>query len=97
MVEVGMAIYIVKKRGGVWTVAASEVLLSFECYSAAIDAAQRAADDLERSKPSQLKTPSRLAVRENDAGVGLSEFCADAGLCTVANTTICKFASPCAR
>jgi hypothetical protein len=67
MVEVGMAIYIVKKRGGVWTVAASEVLLSFESYSAAIDAAQRAADDLERSKPSQLKTPSRLAVRENNA------------------------------
>jgi hypothetical protein len=31
-------IYIVKKRGGVWTVAAGEVLLSFESYSAAIGA-----------------------------------------------------------
>jgi hypothetical protein len=49
-------IYSVKKRGGVWTVAANEVLLTFDNYGAAVDRAQGAADVLRRCK-------TRCAIR----------------------------------
>jgi len=42
-------IYVVQKRGGVWTVATDQVLLSFENYAAAVEAAQGAADVIRRS------------------------------------------------
>jgi hypothetical protein len=48
-VEVDM-IYSVQKRGGIWTVSANEVLVSFENYIDAVDTAQGAAEVFRRSK-----------------------------------------------
>ena len=42
-------VYSVQKRGGVWTVATNQALLSFDSYGAAVDAAQGAAAVIRRS------------------------------------------------
>ena len=55
-------IYMVQKRGGVWTVATENGLLSFETYRAAIDTAQGAAEVLRNHERTKRQATAAINI-----------------------------------
>jgi hypothetical protein len=85
-------IYSVRKRGGVWTVATDEVLLSFESYGSAVDAAQGAAEVLRRSARDTNAPEPYMKFRlcsDNSSQPAKARFLAGAVATSAQGKTVC--------